>query len=95
MSLDIFNVLNMMGDINFQPQEEDQIVVELERSVKNMAMASQPSEFSVQELREATLELLLRLKQTARELNFGLDPDRIWRVCVWYSLSEEVIQMLS
>ncbi|KEP49179.1 hypothetical protein V565_106180 [Rhizoctonia solani 123E] len=94
LSLDALNVLSMMGNINLQPQGEDQIVVELERSIKNMALANQKSDFSVEELREATLELLLRLKRTAREINFGLDPDRIWRVCVWYSLAEEVIRTL-
>ncbi|CAE6498103.1 unnamed protein product [Rhizoctonia solani] len=95
LSLDILNVLRMMGNIDIQPQEGGQIVLGLERSVKNMAMTSQRSDFSVQELRKATLELIFRLKQTARSVNFGLDPDRIWRVGVWWSLSEEVIRVLS
>ncbi|CUA70589.1 AGAP008095-PA [Rhizoctonia solani] len=95
LSLDTLNVLGMMGNINLQPQEEDQIVIELERSVKNMAMGIQQPNLSVQELREATLELMLRLKETARKINFGLDPSRAWRVCVWYSLSEEVIRVIS
>ncbi|CAE7171167.1 unnamed protein product [Rhizoctonia solani] len=94
LSLDISNVLSMMGNINLQPQEEDRIVLELERSVKNMAAAGQGPDFSVEKLRRASLELMLRLKKRAREIDFGLNPDRAWRVCVWYSLSEEIIRLL-
>ncbi|CAE7171162.1 unnamed protein product [Rhizoctonia solani] len=95
LSLDISNVLRMMGNINLQPQEEDRVVLELERSVKNMAAAVHGPDFSVEELRRAALELLLRLRQKAIEVNFGLAPDRTWRVCVWITDTKPESSMLA
>jgi hypothetical protein len=86
-------VLGMMTDIDLrQPELEDQVVCELEKSIKNLAR-DRPT-CTMHELRLATLEMLIRLKQTGKSIQFGLRPESVWRICLWYSLGEEIVKTI-
>ncbi|CCO36514.1 hypothetical protein BN14_10651 [Rhizoctonia solani AG-1 IB] len=86
-------VLGMMTDIDLRrPELEDQVVCELEKSIKNLARGRPTC--TMHELRLATLEVLIRLKQTGKSIQFGLRPESVWRICLWYSLGEEIVKTL-
>ncbi|KAF8695592.1 hypothetical protein RHS03_08013, partial [Rhizoctonia solani] len=93
LSLERSNVLGMMSDINLmQPELEDQVVCELEKSIKDLALTD--PKCSMHELRLVTLEMLICLKEKGKKINFGLPFQSIWKICLWYCLGEEITKVL-
>ncbi|KAJ1302968.1 hypothetical protein OPQ81_003260 [Rhizoctonia solani] len=95
LSLDLgrSTVLGMMSDIDLRrPELEDQVVCELEKAIKKLALRR--PKCSMYQLRRATLEMLIRLKETGKSINFGLQQESTWRICLWYSLGEEIVKVL-
>ncbi|CAE6350430.1 unnamed protein product [Rhizoctonia solani] len=87
------NVLGMMTNIDLRrPELEDRVVCELEKAIKRLALRR--PQCTMRELRLATLEMLISLKEKGKSINFGLPFESIWRICLWYSLGEEMVKVL-
>ncbi|KAH7339145.1 hypothetical protein B0J17DRAFT_768138 [Rhizoctonia solani] len=86
-------VLGMMSGIDIRrPELEDQVVRELEKAIKRLAL-KRPN-CDMRELRMVTLEMLICLKKTGQKINFGLRHESMWRICLWCSLGEEIVRVL-
>ncbi|KAG9101310.1 hypothetical protein FS749_008030 [Ceratobasidium sp. UAMH 11750] len=88
------NLLELVRDLSIDPSGlEDQVVSELEWSIKNMVAAHEGCDHHT--LRLATLQLLLNLKNKGEELKFYVDISQIWRIGLWFCLGKGIVGSVS